>query len=451
MYIETNLLHIINTHLHSFVNCVVLMVVQSLIHSFIIPLILFVGVFLTFSRLCQLVVPISMKVQKLVFEVSEKSKALHYQLIGLIPQMRISGVLRELENRQTIHSNHRALCRVLSDQTFHGYVYSICSAVGLFWLAVFLLEHYLTSRFTSVVLFTIFSEGVVQWSYLNWFRLCGFFFAFPACYRVLLDVMVCAYGINKYLKNGVKEAELEDTSKKIIRPQYDYAAPIVFKNVSITLGYQPVLKKVSFRFEAGELVGIYGFDGGGRSTIFELIFGLIKRDAQQRSSISLFGQQIEDVEEGVLKKEVFLIEKDPVLLEGRVKDNIDPYGEIELEQLKGMLIDLNFAEIFKGGRIYSSDQILREVYLHKNIFDSIIPEKGSAFANNFRRSFFTMTPILPCRCRSPSFHRHERPPESQEENQVHRKPRPPELGQESQVHEEGLFLVERRTPQTHAA
>ena len=111
-------------------------------------------------------------------------------------------------------------------------------------------------------------------------------------------------------------------SKKV-----DYDAPIKFKNVSLTMGIQPILKRISFKIFPKTRVAILGIDGGGRSNLFDLLTNVLEKDPNKASEISIFGLSLDNIDEGLIKRQIFLLDKMPVLFEGTIRDNIDPYHQ----------------------------------------------------------------------------------------------------------------------------
>ncbi len=56
-------------------------------------------------------------------------------------------------------------------------------------------------------------------------------------------------------------------------------AVISFQKVSISFGKRIVLDEINFNINQGEIFGMLGPNGVGKSTIFNLITGLIKPDS----------------------------------------------------------------------------------------------------------------------------------------------------------------------------
>ncbi len=70
---------------------------------------------------------------------------------------------------------------------------------------------------------------------------------------------------------------------------------IEFKNVDFCYGDVPVLENVSFDVNAGDYLGVIGPNGGGKTTLLNLMLGLIKPSSGE---IKVFGERIAE-----LKKE----------------------------------------------------------------------------------------------------------------------------------------------------
>ncbi len=64
---------------------------------------------------------------------------------------------------------------------------------------------------------------------------------------------------------------------------------IVFEKVNFNYKYKTVLKEVSFRAEPGDFIGIIGPNGSGKTTILNLILGLLR---PSNGKIQIFGKDV---------------------------------------------------------------------------------------------------------------------------------------------------------------
>ena len=103
----------------------------------------------------------------------------------------------------------------------------------------------------------------------------------------------------------------------------DIQGAIAFKNV--TFGYDPhipVLHDVSFNVHPGEMVGIVGHSGSGKSTTVNLIMRFY--DAQE-GIVCIDNTDIRRIKKNCLRRQVGLVAQDPFLFRGTVAENI-AYG-----------------------------------------------------------------------------------------------------------------------------
>ncbi|MFO7917306.1 MAG: ABC transporter ATP-binding protein [Anaerolineae bacterium] len=98
---------------------------------------------------------------------------------------------------------------------------------------------------------------------------------------------------------------------------------IVLDNV--TFGYDPyypVIEELSFTIEPGELVGIVGHSGAGKTTLINLICRFYDVD---EGAIRIDGVDIRDLSMKEIRQQVGLVLQDPYLFHGTLRENI-AYG-----------------------------------------------------------------------------------------------------------------------------
>lgn len=113
----------------------------------------------------------------------------------------------------------------------------------------------------------------------------------------------------------VKEASHPVSLKRI-------SGKIEFKDVFFSYLEAGVLKGISFRVTAGEVVAIVGASGAGKSTVLDL---LARFYDPQKGSISIDATNIKDVSLKSLRGQIGLVTQDTVLFNDTVKANIS-YG-----------------------------------------------------------------------------------------------------------------------------
>jgi ABC-type multidrug transport system fused ATPase/permease subunit len=107
------------------------------------------------------------------------------------------------------------------------------------------------------------------------------------------------------------------------RPDGPKAGEIVFSNVAFAYDKDsPVLKDVSFTIKPGQLVGVVGPTGSGKSTVASLIPRLYDR---QSGTVSIDGVDVADYQLQALRAQIGFVLQDTTLFRGSVRDNI-AYG-----------------------------------------------------------------------------------------------------------------------------
>ena len=151
--------------------------------------------------------------------------------------------------------------------------------------------------------------------------------------------------------NDVEDEELEGS--------------LSFENVTFTYpnDEEPILKNVSFDIAAGEMVGVVGATGAGKSTLAQLIPRLF--DPQQ-GSIKIGGKDIRTVSEGTLRKTVSIVLQKAILFSGTIADN--------LRQGKG---DATVSEMERAARIAQASEFISRMDL---AFESPVEERGTNFS-----------------------------------------------------------------------
>ena len=151
--------------------------------------------------------------------------------------------------------------------------------------------------------------------------------------------------------NDVEDEELEGS--------------LSFENVTFTYpnDEEPILKNVSFDIAPGEMVGVVGATGAGKSTLAQLIPRLF--DPQQ-GSIKIGGKDIRTVSEGTLRKTVSIVLQRAILFSGTIADN--------LRQGKG---DATVSEMERAARIAQASEFISRMDL---AFESPVEERGTNFS-----------------------------------------------------------------------
>jgi len=179
-----------------------------------------------------------------------------------------------------------------------------------------------------------------------------------------------------FLGNGVTRAiismrrlnEVLDTEPAMTFPDIadeDLEGSIHFDHVTFTYptDESPILKDISFEVAPGEMVGVVGATGAGKSTLAQLIPHLFD---PQEGSISIGGKDLREVSQGSLRKNVSIVLQRAILFSGTIADN--------LRQGK---LDASLSEMEWAAGIAQASEFIGRM---ADSFDSQVEERGNNFS-----------------------------------------------------------------------
>ena len=125
---------------------------------------------------------------------------------------------------------------------------------------------------------------------------------------------------------------------------------ISFKNFSVK--YRPdtdiVLKNLNLTIKPGEKVGVCGRTGSGKSTMCLCLFRILEAEEGQ---IFIDGVDISTIGLDLLRNSITIIPQDPCLMEGTLKENIDPFNKSKNSEIIKILKDIGFEYIEEDDKI----------------------------------------------------------------------------------------------------
>lgn len=138
---------------------------------------------------------------------------------------------------------------------------------------------------------------------------------------------MCGYLINdtqRFIASSAKIIELLRTESNIKNNEETinlnkFKGDISFKNVSLDIDGRRVINNVSFEVKAGQIIGLVGHTGAGKSLIIDLLSRFY--DATE-GEIFIDGINIKDMDLDILRGNVAIAMQDIFLFSDTVKDNI---------------------------------------------------------------------------------------------------------------------------------
>lgn len=128
-----------------------------------------------------------------------------------------------------------------------------------------------------------------------------------------------------------------------------------------------VLDEVTFSIGGGEIVAIVGSTGSGKSTIAQLVTGLLPPD---RGTIRVGGVPVEEIEPSVRTKSIGLVFQESFLFADSVHSNIDLQGTHTV------------AEVQRAAEIASADGFIKEM---NNGYETVVGERGVTLSGGQRQ------------------------------------------------------------------
>lgn len=160
-------------------------------------------------------------------------------------------------------------------------------------------------------------------------------------------------------------------------PSWPSQGAIRFENAS--LSYRPglplVLKNLNMDVKPSEKIGVCGRTGAGKSSIMAALFRLSELAS---GKIEIDGIDISTLGLNNLRSKLSIIPQDPVLFQGTIKRNLDPFDDCSEDVLWDALVRAGLIEESKIGLVKS--QTLKSENLHKFHLLREVDDEGSNFS-----------------------------------------------------------------------
>ncbi len=161
--------------------------------------------------------------------------------------------------------------------------------------------------------------------------------------------------------------ELEDNESKVSLP-YIYGN-VEFRNVTFGYDkYQPILHNINLKVRAGEMVGIVGPSGAGKTTIINLICRFY---LPTEGEILIDGVDIRDINLRDLRSQIGLVPQEPFLFRGSIAENI-AYSRL----------DVRPEEIIRAAKAANAHHFI--TYFPEG-YDTVVGERGARLSGGERQ------------------------------------------------------------------
>jgi ATP-binding cassette subfamily B protein len=153
---------------------------------------------------------------------------------------------------------------------------------------------------------------------------------------------------------------------------------VTFDNVTFAYdGVRQVLKGVSFNVEPGELIGLVGPSGGGKSTVVSLIARFYDVSG---GAVRIDGTEVRKLDTGHYRQQLGMVLQDPYLFHGTVLDNIR-YG----------LPEASLGEVIAAAKAANAHDFICRL---GQGYDTVVGERGHTLSGGERQRISIARAIL---------------------------------------------------------
>lgn len=213
----------------------------------------------------------------------------------------------------------------------------------------------------------------------------GEFWRINAFLQLVYGPLMWFSAINQWFSRAMAGAdrifEIIDTEAENygdLGKKMDISGQVKFENVRF--GYDksnPVLKGIDFTAEAGEMIGLVGKSGAGKSTTINLICRFYEPDA---GIIKIDGIDYRDISLQDLRRQIGIVLQEPFLFNGTIAENI-AYGK------PGASLD----EIIEAARAANAHNFILS---KPDGYDSMVGERGAKLSGGERQRVSIARAIL---------------------------------------------------------
>jgi ABC-type multidrug transport system fused ATPase/permease subunit len=234
-------------------------------------------------------------------------------------------------------------------------------------------------RGSSLILAGVMTVGAltVFLSYLN-----KFFKPVQDLATMTNAIAQAAVGVERI--RGILDADTIIPERPDAREPQALTGEIEFDHVAFAYSADaPVLTDVSFHIKAGQMVGVVGTTGGGKSTIVSLIPRFYDPTA---GAVKIDGVDIRDYKCHALRDQIGYVLQETVLFAGSVRDNI-AYGREGVTQ----------EQILEAAKLANADEFIARM---PHGYDTVVGERGETLSGGQRqrigiaRAIIRNNPIL---------------------------------------------------------
>lgn len=207
----------------------------------------------------------------------------------------------------------------------------------------------------------------------------GTLFAFLSALGMLFGPMQVVMQMSTSIANALAASErvfeiMDMETEELNESEGKVSLPYIYGNVefrNVTFGYdkhQPILHNINLKVRAGEMVGIVGPSGAGKTTIINLICRFY---LPTEGEILIDGVDIRDINLRDLRRQIGLVPQEPFLFRGTIAENI-AYSRT----------DVRPEEIIRAAKAANAHHFI--TYFPEG-YDTVVGERGARLSGGERQ------------------------------------------------------------------
>ncbi|MBI3631450.1 MAG: ABC transporter ATP-binding protein [Candidatus Staskawiczbacteria bacterium] len=125
--------------------------------------------------------------------------------------------------------------------------------------------------------------------------------------------------VSQYYRTTEKNIEVDGVKNK-----FNFGNEIVFKDIDFSYDREQILNNINFKIKKGEMIGLIGHSGSGKTTIVDLLLRLYR---PQKGEITIDNVDISDINLEEWRTHVGYVSQDMFLINDTIENNIKFYNE----------------------------------------------------------------------------------------------------------------------------
>ena len=180
--------------------------------------------------------------------------------------------------------------------------------------------------------------------------------------------------INRATSSALRVFEILDTEPEVVetdsaRRLEPVRGSVVFENVTFAYdSIRPVIRDMSFEVKPGEMIGLVGPSGAGKTTVINLIVRFYDATAGR---ILIDGVDLRDIDAGHFRRQVGMVLQDPHLFHGTILENIR-YGRP----------DADLGRVVEAARAANAHEFVCKL---PHGYDTMVGERGHTLSGGERQ------------------------------------------------------------------